>query len=270
MTPVEPPRRSAGAGPHDPNRQLPIEALTVVPELPLRSHLHMALDEILLDAVAAGTRPPVLRFWGWLEPTLILGSNQSVGNEVDLEAATRLGFTISRRLSGGGTMLAEPDRTITWSIVAPDSAVAGMSFRDSYAHLDSWAVEVLRELGVDAGYRPINDIVSPQGKISGAAQARRRGAVLHHVTMAYSMAPERLRELIRLGRSARSPVGVRSADKKVSPLDELLTAPRMEVVLALARAAGGGPGHIAQSELAAAMRLAETKFARREWIHRLS
>jgi lipoate---protein ligase len=241
----------------------------MVLELDLPSAGHMALDEVLLDAVAAGRRPPILRFWGWTEPTLVLGSNQAVANELDLLAVERHGFTVVRRLSGGGTMLAEPGRTITWSLVTPVGPVAGMSFVESFAHLDRWAVDTLRSLGVDAGYRPINDIVSPSGKIAGAAQARRRGALLHHVTMAYSMDPALLSELIRLGRPAVSDRGVRSAEKRVSPLDALITLPRGEVVAALAAAAGAGPGRLDPAELEAASALAASKYARHDWIYRL-
>ena len=248
---------------------IPVPGLEMVAELDLPSAVHMALDEVLLNAVAAGRRPPLLRFWGWTEPTLVLGSNQAVANELDLAAVERRGFTIVRRLSGGGTMLAEPGRTITWSIAMPAAPVAGMSFVDSFAHLDGWAVETLRSLGVDAGYRPINDIVSPAGKIAGAAQARRRGALLHHVTMAYSMDPALLFELIRIGRPAVSDRGVRSAPKQVSPLDTLLGLSRRDVVAALAAASGATPGRLESSELEAANGLAAAKYGRREWIYRL-
>jgi len=248
---------------------IPVPGLQQTPEVDLPSHSHMALDEVLLDGVAAGRRPPLLRFWGWTEPTLVLGSNQSVANEVDQDAAALRAFTITRRLSGGGTMLAEPGRTITWSLTIPAEAVAGMSFVESFAHLDRWAVDALRGLGVDAGYRPLNDIVSPAGKIAGAAQARRRGAVLHHVTMAFSMDPAVLRELIRVGRPSLSEKGVRSADKLVSPLDTLTTASRGDVVEALSAAAGAAPGEVTPSELEAATELVAHKYARPAWIHRL-
>lgn len=251
------------------NQPLPIEGLQVISEVGLASHLHMALDEVHLDAVGALRRPPLLRFWGWLEPTLVIGSNQSVANEVDLEAASRHGFLVTRRLSGGGTMLAQPGGTITWSVIASEREVAGLSFRESYAHLDSWAVATLRDLGIDAGYQPINDIVSPFGKIAGAAQARRRGVLLHHVTMAYAMTPGLLTELIRLGRPPRTERGVRSANRPVSALSELSELSREEIVSALARRAGGRPGQIEAGELAAAEELAATKYSRREWIHRL-
>lgn len=237
--------------------------------MPLPSASHMALDEVLLDAVAGGRRPPLLRFWGWTEPTLVLGSNQAVSNEVDLAAAERHGFKVVRRLSGGGTMLAEPGRTITWSLVAPVEAVAGMSFVQSFAHLDRWAVATLRSLGVEAGYRPINDIVSPAGKIAGAAQARRRGALLHHVTMAYSMDPVLLTELIRIGRPAVTERGVRSAEKRVSPLETLLAASREEVVAALTASAGAALGRVEDAELEAASTLAAAKYGRHDWIFRM-
>jgi lipoate-protein ligase A len=248
---------------------IPVPGLELAGEIPLPSASQMALDEVILDAVAGGRRPPMLRFWGWTEPTLVIGSNQAVANEVDLEAAASRGFTVVRRLSGGGTMLAQPGRTITWSLVMPVGPVHRMSFVDSFAFLDRWAVETLRALGVDAGYRPINDIVSPEGKIAGAAQARRRGALLHHVTMAYAMDPDLLRELIRLGRPAVSERGVRSAEKKVSPLDTLISASREEVMAALAASSGAVPGRVEEGELEAAATLAAAKYSRREWIFRL-
>src|SRR5207247_6477164 len=93
---------------------------------------HSALDEALLNRVIGGERPPTLRFWEWTERALVLGSHQSVANEVDLEAAAELGFTLTRRISGGGTMLCEPGRTLTWSLYCPDAVGAGMSFGDSF------------------------------------------------------------------------------------------------------------------------------------------
>src|SRR5207237_7911100 len=182
------------------------------------AHMHMALDEVLLEQVISGRRPPTMRLWRWIERALVTGSHQSVLNEVDQRAAKELGFVITRRMSGGGTMLCEPDRTITYSLYLPAAMVAGVSFRRSYALLDNWAVERFKELGVPASYREINDIISPRGKIGGAAQARRRGFVLHHTTIAHTMDVELLPRLIRVGRERIAEKGIRSAEKAVSPL----------------------------------------------------
>jgi len=243
------------------------------PDPPLPAHVQLALDEVLLGRVMAGRRGATLRFWEWAEPALVLGSNQALANEVDAEAAARLGFTVARRMSGGGTMIVEPGRSITYSLYAPESVVAGLSFVESFARLDAWAVDCLRGLGVPADYRPINDIVSPEGKIGGAAQARRRGVVLHHTAIAHAIDTRVVPLLIRIGRRRVSPRGVRSAEKEVSPLDRWLGMERDAVVATLAacfaRQHRARPGTLELDELEAAQALAADKYATPGWIDRI-
>ena len=245
----------------------------VIPATGYRAHMHMALDEVLLDQVISGQRPPTMRLWHWIEPALVIGSHQSVINEVDQVAARELGFVITRRMSGGGTMLCEPDRTITYSLYLPASMVAGVSFRKSYALLDGWAVERFQELGVPASYREINDIISPRGKIGGAAQARRRGFVLHHTTIAHTMNVDLLPRLIRVGRVRIAERGIRSAEKAVSPLSWFTPLSCSDVERDLGayferefRARVTEP---TEEELARAERLMVSKYATAEWINRL-
>jgi lipoate-protein ligase A len=235
--------------------------------------MHMALDEVLLGRVSTGARGPIVRFWEWTEPALVIGSHQSVANEVDLTAAHRLGFTVTRRMSGGGTMLCEPARTITYSLYLPASAVQGMSFRQSYAALDAWAVRAFNALGVPATYREINDIISPSGKIGGAAQARRRGFVLHHTSIAHSMDVELLPLLIRLGRERVSERGTRSADKAVSPLSWFTSLSCAETTRHLERffceEFSAGTSDLSADERRAAAELVEEKYATPAWVNRL-
>jgi lipoate---protein ligase len=237
------------------------------------AHMHMALDEVLLEQVIAGRRPPTMRLWRWIENALVIGSHQSVMNEVDLGAARDLGFVVTRRMSGGGAMLCEPDRTFTYSMYLPESLVAGISFRRSYAVLDAWAVDALNELGVPASYREINDIISPRGKIAGAAQARRRGFVLHHTTGAHAMNVEVLPRLIRVGRESLTGRGVRSAEKAVSPLSWFtpLTCDEVEgdLLTYFAREFRARRSALTDEELGRANRLVDTKYATPAWINRL-
>src|SRR3546814_20257560 len=81
--------------------------------------LHMALDAVMLDDVAAGRRPPPLRIWEWAGPAVVMGRFQSLSNEVDAQAARRHGTEVVRRISGGGAMFHEPGTTITHSIPDP-------------------------------------------------------------------------------------------------------------------------------------------------------
>jgi lipoate-protein ligase A len=242
--------------------------------VPLRVHPQLALEEVLLGRLAAGVRGPTLRFWEWAERALVLGSHQVLANEVDVRAAKRRRFRVGRRMSGGGTMLLEPARSITYSIYAPERVVEGMSFIESFAALDRWVVECLRDLGVPAEHRPINDMVSPEGKIGGAAQARRRGFLVHHTAMAFEIDPKLVPRLIRIGRKRVSPHGVRSAEKTVSPLSRWVSLPRDRVVEALAACfLDRYPacfGTLDAEELAAAHRLALEKYGKREWIDRIT
>ncbi|MGK5557092.1 lipoate--protein ligase family protein [Actinomadura kijaniata] len=246
----------------------------LVHEGPQPPALHMAIDQVLAEEVGAGRRPPTLRIWEWAGPSVIIGSFQSLRNEVDAEAAGRFGVEVVRRISGGGAMFVEPGNTITYSLYAPASLVAGMSFADSYAFLDDWVLGALAELGVRAWYQPLNDITSDQGKIGGAAQKRlANGAVLHHVTMSYDIDADKMLQVLRIGREKLSDKGIASARKRVDPLRRQTGLPREEIIRRMVghfRARHGlTPDTLTAEELRRAGKLVADKFATPEWTARV-
>lgn len=247
--------------------------LDVIDDAPRDAHDNLALDEALLYAVADGARPPLCRMWDWSEAAVILGSYQSVRDEIDVRHAQRLGFGFSRRVSGGGAMVVQPGKTLTWSLIVPESLLEGLSFRQSFAYLDMWCVRVLRALGVPAVYRPINDIASPGGKISGAAQCRRRRTVLHHVTMAYDLDNDMMWELLRLDQPRNSDKGVASAVKRVTPLRDFIDMPQAELRQLLIAAFGSlhtcTAATVNPTELEDAARRRREKFETGEWLYRV-
>jgi lipoate-protein ligase A len=202
----------------------------ILPIEPAAPSMNLALDEELTLRVGADYRPPTLRFWSWTSECIVLGRFQSVQNEVQIENANRLGVEIVRRISGGGAMFIEPEGAITYSLYAPMEIAAGMSFAESYTFFDSWVINALRSLGIDAWYAPLNDITSANGKIGGAAQARRGGAILHHTTMAYQMNIPRMLEVLRIGQEKLSDKGIRSADKRVAPLAQQTGLTRQQII----------------------------------------
>ncbi|QNU14158.1 biotin/lipoate A/B protein ligase family protein [Thermomonas sp. XSG] len=231
--------------------------------------LHMALDEVLTDEVAAGRRPPTLRVWEWASPAVVIGRFQSLRNEVDPDGAARHGIEVVRRITGGGAMFIEPGNTITYSLSAPESLVAGMSFEQSYAFMDAWVLEALRTLGIEAWYQPLNDIASKAGKIAGAAQMRRGKAVLHHVTMAYDIDADKMLQVLRIGREKLSDKATQSANKRVDPLRSQTGLARAEVIARMIdtfrTTHGLSDDVIRPDELARAEALALKKFATPAW-----
>ncbi len=236
--------------------------------------MQMALDQVLTEEVGEGRRKPTLRIWEWESPAVVIGSFQSVKNEVDANNATKYGFDVVRRISGGGAMFMEAGSVITYSIYAPTELVQGMSFADSYAFLDEWVIVALKSLGIDASYQPLNDITSPKGKIGGAAQKRLgNGALVHHVTMSYDMDGDRMVEVLRIGREKMSDKGTKSANKRVDPLRSQTGLSRAEIIdrmeQTFAKLNGLSPSELTAAELAKAQELVTEKFATHDWLYRV-
>jgi lipoate-protein ligase A len=240
----------------------------------LPTHLNVALDEVLTEEVGAGRRNPTLRFWDWEEPSVIIGSFQSVRNEVHPDGVARHGITVVRRISGGGAMFMEAGNCITYSLYLPQTLVDGISFADSYAFLDAWVMAALKHLGIDAFYVPLNDIATDQGKIGGAAQKRlANGGMLHHVTMSYDIDADKMVEVLRIGKEKLSDKGTASAKKRVDPLRRQTGLARTEIVSAMMDVFAGRYGatasELTDAELETARQRVATKFGTHEWLYRV-
>jgi lipoate-protein ligase A len=158
---------------------------------------NMALDEALLDFVAAGRDATFLRTYGWTIPTLSLGYFQRAS---DAELDPRwCGAPIVRRPSGGGAIWHHHE--VTYSVVVPATHPLARPSTGLYRAVHAAIADTLRDLGVRASPRGRTvesqyfertrsflcftdtnpeDIVTYGVKIVGSAQRRRGGAVLQH------------------------------------------------------------------------------------------
>ena len=234
----------------------------------------VALDEVLTRQIAKGERKPTIRFWDWDESAVVIGSFQSLRNEVDSQQAEHHGIKVVRRISGGGAMFMEAGNCITYSLYAPESLVDGMSFADSYPFLDSWVMEALAKIGITAHYKPLNDIATAAGKIGGAAQKRlANGAMLHHVTMSYDIDAEKMTRVLRIGREKISDKGITSAVKRVDPLKSQTQLTRGEIIEVMmdtfAQRTGAVRAELDEKSRQAARELAAAKFDTEQWTARV-
>ncbi|WP_299165225.1 biotin/lipoate A/B protein ligase family protein [uncultured Arthrobacter sp.] len=246
----------------------------IIGPTPLSTAMHVAMDEVLTRGVGSGARNPTLRFWEWESPSVVIGSFQSMRNEVDDDAVRRHGVSVVRRISGGGAMFMEHGNAITYSLYIPQSLVDGLSFADSYPFLDDWVMEGLKKLGISAWYQPLNDIATDVGKIGGAAQKRlSNGGMLHHVTMSYDIDADKMLEVLRIGREKLSDKGIKSAKKRVDPLRRQTGLAREEIIRVLSdtfrERYQAVDGTLSEAELSAAQALVEEKFGTNEWLYRV-
>jgi lipoate-protein ligase A len=246
----------------------------VIPPSVLPTEVNVALDEVLTEEVGASRRNPTLRFWDWQEPSVVIGSFQSVRNELEPAGVERYGIKVVRRISGGGAMFMEAGNCITYSLYLPQTLVDGLSFADSYPFLDAWVMAALESLGISAFYVPLNDIATDQGKIGGAAQKRlSNGGMLHHVTMSYDIDADKMVQVLRIGKEKLSDKGTASAKKRVDPLRRQTGVPRAEIIARMMQTFTGRYGAtttaVTAAELAEASDRVAAKFGTREWLERV-
>jgi lipoate-protein ligase A len=160
---------------------------------------NMAIDEAILEAVAAELSPPTIRFYGWDPPCVSLGYRQPAG-VVDSQRRRALGWDLVRRPTGGRAILHVDE--LTYSVIAPVSEprVKG-SILESYRRLSEALVVGLRLLGLDTSEAPKDPSANgPEGpacfdtpsnyeithdsrKLVGSAQVRKKSVVLQHGTL---------------------------------------------------------------------------------------
>ncbi|MFB6115896.1 MAG: biotin/lipoate A/B protein ligase family protein [Candidatus Nanosalina sp.] len=234
--------------------------------------MHHAIDEVLTEKMESGNLQPTLRFWYRKNPSVPFGRFQSLEDEVELDYAEQNNIEVVRRITGGGAMFAEPGNVITYSLYLPKEK-APEGIKESYEELDRFAVEALRELGVDADYEPLNDVMHEDGKLGGAAQLRKDDAVLHHTTMSFDLDTAEMLRVLRIGKEKVSDKAIESAEQRVSRISDHVDHPREKVIEKMIEKFRENhrveEGSMSSEELEEARELAEEKFSTEEWNNRM-
>lgn len=266
---------------------------------PFEPAMQMAVDEVIAERTRKGEMPALIRFWEWASPAVIIGLFQSLSAEVNMQAARERGITVVRRITGGGAMFVEPGNTITYSLTVPRDFIEGLNSEDAYRLCEAWAIGALRSVGIKAAHAPLNDVVSPAGKIGGAAQRRYPkseagavlargvaagtgasravlpGAVLHHTTMAYDIDAVAMTQVLRPHQEKLAAHAVKSAAKRVDPMKSQSGMSRREIMEAMARYAHEfvpslRSYQLPEDVLKEARELAQSKYSNPEWTGRIA
>jgi lipoate-protein ligase A len=182
----------------------------------------MALNRALLEARQARETPPTLRFLQFL-PSALLGYHQSAEQELDLERCAAEGVAVQRRITGGGAIYMDPGQ-LGWELYLLRQEVGTADMGAIARRICEAAAEGIRTLGVDAQYRPRNDIEVGGRKISGTGGAFEGEALMYQGTLLIEFDVERMLRLLRVPADKLSDKAISSARERVTSLTELLGA----------------------------------------------
>lgn len=149
---------------------------------------NMAIDEAVFELTKNQiTIQDTFRLFSWEPSAITLGYSQKAKNEVQVDECEEEKIDIIRRISGGGCVIHYNE--ITYSIVLRRSTYEKYSDDKEFdvEKIHKFVCEIivgtLKSLGLNAEYKPINDILIDNKKVSGNAQYKSNDVFLEHGTI---------------------------------------------------------------------------------------
>lgn len=192
---------------------------------------NMTLDEAVLKARSEGVIPNTIRFLQFSPEAVLVGWHQSVAEEVRLEFCQKEHLDINRRITGGGAILFDKSQ-LGWELIASkDDLGLSVATEELFRKVCRAAIEGLRELGVNASFRPRNDIEVDGRKISGTGGTEEGSAFLFQGTLLVDFDVERMIRALRIPTEKLKGKELESVKERVTCLrDQLGTVPDISVI----------------------------------------
>ncbi len=197
----------------------------VLPDKKERSlAFYLAMEEFMAEHVEDEA------FFVWrVGPTVIIGRNQDLEAEVNLEYCRNHGVHVVRRKSGGGCVYSDKGNIMV-SYISPRGVVSEVF--DRYL---SAMTACLRTLGLKAEKSGRNDILVEGRKVSGNAFHQLPDRSIVHGTLLYDTDFEALEEAIRPPVEKLERHGVASVRQRVGNLKRYMAGSPVQSVEALER-----------------------------------
>ena len=183
---------------------------------------HMALDQAMIDARNEGAIPDTIRFLRF-PPTALIGRHQALAREVKLDYCRANGIGVGRRITGGGAIYFDEGQ-LGWELVFSRATLAIGSLADLAREICEAAAAGLSRLGVDARYRPRNDIEVGGRKLSGTGGFFEGDTLFYQGTVLIDLDPARMVAALKVAEAKLAKRALDSAAQRVVTLQELLGA----------------------------------------------
>ncbi|MFN3622226.1 MAG: lipoyl protein ligase domain-containing protein, partial [Nitrososphaerales archaeon] len=183
---------------------------------------NMALDDIILECRTRNLVPDTLRFLRFKPPAVLVGYHQDVSHEVRLEYVKSRGIDVNRRITGGGAVYFD-ENTIGWEIVASKASLyESIKIEGLFEVMCKAPIIALNKLGLEARFRPRNDIEVKGRKISGTGGTERGGAFLFQGTLLTDF------DIESMIKSLKIPI-VKLKDKEITSAKQRVTCIKWEL-----------------------------------------
>lgn len=241
------------------------------------AYMNMAIDEAILTMIQKGESQNTIRFYRWNPSAVSIGYFQSLVEEVNIEACRKFNVDIVRRITGGGAVYHDYNGEITYSIIASkNNPKIPEDILKSYNVLCNGIVLGLKKLGLTPNFKPINDIVVNEKKISGNAQTRKLNVILQHGTILLDVDVEKMFNLLKVSDEKIKDKMIKSAKERVTSIKKELN--REVSFSEVAEALKNGfeealniklsPGELTREEKSLAEKLKKEKYSTKEWLYK--
>jgi lipoate-protein ligase A len=180
----------------------------------------IAFDQALIDLRKAGRIPDTIRFLRF-PPTALIGRHQALSRETKLDYCQSHGVGVVRRITGGGAIYFDEGQ-LGWELVFERSTLGIASLGELARAICEAAAAGLSRLGVQAKYRPRNDIEVDGRKISGTGGFFDEDTLFYQGTVLVDLNPADMVAALNVAKAKLEKRALDSAAQRVVTLKELL------------------------------------------------
>jgi lipoate-protein ligase A len=191
----------------------------------------MALDETILEARSKELIPNTIRFLQFKPNAVLVGYHQCVEHEVRIDYCNKNGIDINRRITGGGAIYFDGPQ-LGWELISSKNhPLIPKRVEEIYKKVSNSFIKGLNKLGIDAAFRPKNDIEVNGRKISGTGGALEGNAFLFQGTLLTDFDVETMISALRIPTEKLKDKELDSVKERVTCLAwELGSLPKLDEI----------------------------------------
>ncbi len=180
---------------------------------------NIAHDQAMIDAHVDGVIGDSFKFIHF-KPCALVGRHQDLSQELKLDACVKRGVQTVRRVTGGGAIYFDEGQ-LGWALICDRKTVGG-DLTDITKKICTAAALGLSTLGIDAQFRPRNDIEVGGQKISGTGGFFDGGTLMFQGTVLIDLDPAAMMAVLNVPVHKLNKRELQSAAQRVTCLKALM------------------------------------------------